>query len=167
MRLICVYSKYSTAYCCTTVIVQQRSRVSNLELFLMRVELNSFELGRKRVIQFMLCFYSYADGYKVTPCVFGYACGYRVMPCLFELCIVHFQLCLLPGALNAQPTGLFLVHSCYYLTVRHFTVVTDHASLTWLRNCKEPEGVVVRWISLRQPFDFKIVHKPGEHHKTC
>ena len=29
-----------------------------------------------------------------------------------------------------------------YLTGRHFTVVTDHASLIWLRNFKEPEGVV-------------------------
>ncbi len=28
----------------------------------------------------------------------------------------------------------------YYLTRQHFTVVTDHASLTWLRNFKEPEG---------------------------
>ncbi len=52
----------------------------------------------------------------------------------------------------------------YYLTGRHFTVVTDHASLTWLRNFKEPEGVVARWITRLQPFDFKIVHRPGKHH---
>ncbi len=41
----------------------------------------------------------------------------------------------------------------YYLTSRHFTVVTDHVSLTWLRNFKEPEGVVARWITWLQPFD--------------
>ncbi len=52
----------------------------------------------------------------------------------------------------------------YYLTGRHFTVVTDHASLTWLRNFKEPEVVVARWITRLQPFDFKIVHTPGKHH---
>ncbi len=52
----------------------------------------------------------------------------------------------------------------YYLTGRHFPVVTDHASLTWLRNFKEPEGVVARWVTRLQPFDFKIVHRPGKHH---
>ncbi len=52
----------------------------------------------------------------------------------------------------------------YYLTGRHFTVVTDHASLTWLRNFREPEGMVARWISRLQPFDFAIVHRPGKHH---
>ncbi len=46
----------------------------------------------------------------------------------------------------------------YYPTGRHFTVVTDHASLTWLRNFKEPEGVVGRWITRLRLFDFKIVH---------
>ncbi len=52
----------------------------------------------------------------------------------------------------------------YYLTGRHFMVVTDHASLTWLRNFREPEGMVARWILLLQPFDFAIVHQPGKHH---
>ncbi len=52
----------------------------------------------------------------------------------------------------------------YYLTGRHFTVVTDHASLTWLRNFREPEGMVARWIGRLQPFDFAIVHQPGKHH---
>ncbi len=52
----------------------------------------------------------------------------------------------------------------YYLTGRHFTVVTDHASLTWLRNFKEPEGVVAHWNTRLQSFDFKIVHWPSKHH---
>ncbi len=52
----------------------------------------------------------------------------------------------------------------YYLTGRHFTVVTDHASLPWLRNFRELEGVVARWITRLQPFDFKIIHRPGKHH---
>ncbi len=52
----------------------------------------------------------------------------------------------------------------YYLTGRHYTVVTDHASLTWLCNFREPEGMVARWIARLQPFDFTIVHRPGKHH---
>ncbi len=52
----------------------------------------------------------------------------------------------------------------HYLTGRHFTVVTDHASRTWLRNFKEPEDVVARWITLIQPCDFKIVHQPIKYH---
>ena len=52
----------------------------------------------------------------------------------------------------------------YYRTGRHFTVVTDHASLTWLRNFREPKGMVARWIVRLQPFDFAIVHQPGKHH---
>ncbi len=52
----------------------------------------------------------------------------------------------------------------YYLTGRHFTVVTDHVSLTWLCNFREPEGMVARWISRLQPFDFTIVHHLGKHH---
>ncbi len=52
----------------------------------------------------------------------------------------------------------------YYLTGHQFMVMTDHASLTWLRNFKEPEGVVARCITRLQPFDFDIVHRPGKHH---
>ncbi len=40
-------------------------------------------------------------------------------------------------------TELFL----YYLTGRHFTVVIYHASLTSLRNFREPDGMVARWIA--------------------
>ena len=52
----------------------------------------------------------------------------------------------------------------YYLTGRHFTVVTIHASLTWLRNFREPEGMLARWIARLQPFDFAIVQRHGTHH---
>ncbi len=35
----------------------------------------------------------------------------------------------------------------YYLTGWHFTVVTYHASLPWLHNFREPEGMIARWIA--------------------
>ena len=35
----------------------------------------------------------------------------------------------------------------HYLLGRHFTVRTDHNSLTWLMNFKEPQGQLARWKS--------------------
>ena len=42
--------------------------------------------------------------------------------------------------LLAVVTAVTLFKYCF--TGRHFTVVTDHDSITWLRNFKEPQGVV-------------------------
>ena len=38
-------------------------------------------------------------------------------------------------------------------------VVTDHASITCLRNFKEPEGAVGQWITR-----LHIMHRSGKHH---
>lgn len=48
-----------------------------------------------------------------------------------------------------------------YIEGSHFTVVTDHASLVWLQNLKDPAGRLSRWALRLQPYDFKIVHRPG------
>ena len=45
-----------------------------------------------------------------------------------------------------------------YLLGRHFTIRTDHGSLTWLHNFKDPDGQLARWIISLQEFDFKIEH---------
>ena len=52
----------------------------------------------------------------------------------------------------------------YYLLGRHFTLITDHASLTWLVQFKDPEGMVARWISRLDVFDFDTVHRAGKKH---
>ena len=49
----------------------------------------------------------------------------------------------------------------YYLIGRHFTVITDHASLTWLKNFKNPEGMVARWLQRLSPFDI-IKYSTGQ-----
>ncbi len=48
-----------------------------------------------------------------------------------------------------------------YLTGRHFTVATDYAIFIWLRN-QETQGVVAKWITRLQPFDFKIMQRTGK-----
>ena len=35
-------------------------------------------------------------------------------------------------------------HFKYYILGRHFNIITDHASLVWLKRLKNPEGMVAR-----------------------
>jgi hypothetical protein len=44
---------------------------------------------------------------------------------------------------------------------------TDHSSLTWLQNFKEPEGVVARWISCLDTYDFRVEHRKGKAHQNA
>ena len=55
----------------------------------------------------------------------------------------------------------FLQHFRPYLLGRHFVVRTNHGSLTWLRNFKDPEGQLARWLERLQEHHFDIVHRPG------
>lgn len=43
-----------------------------------------------------------------------------------------------------------------------FTVVTDHSSLRWLQNLREPHGKLARWAVRLQAFDITFVHRPGK-----
>lgn len=54
-----------------------------------------------------------------------------------------------------------------YLHGSHFLVRTDHASLTWLLNFKNPEGQVARWLEALQEYDFEIQHRPGRLHANA
>ena len=54
-----------------------------------------------------------------------------------------------------------------YLICRKFTLRTDHGSLTWLRNFKEPEGQLARWLEQLQELDFEIVHRRGRSHQNA
>ena len=52
----------------------------------------------------------------------------------------------------------------YYLLGRHFEIITDHASLVWLSNFRNPEGMVARWLQRLSPYDYTIRHRPGKEH---
>lgn len=62
---------------------------------------------------------------------------------------------------------IFTQHFRPYLLGRHFLLRTDHGSLTWMSNFRQPEGQLARWLEKLQEFDFKIVHRPGKRHQNA
>lgn len=50
-----------------------------------------------------------------------------------------------------------------YIEGAKFTVVTDHASLVWLQNFRDPTGRIARWALRMQAHDFEIKHRKGRH----
>jgi len=58
----------------------------------------------------------------------------------------------------------FVQHFHSYLLGWEFQLRTDHGSLTWLSNFKEPEGQLARWLERLQEFHFRIIHRPGKRH---
>jgi hypothetical protein len=56
-------------------------------------------------------------------------------------------------------------HFRHYLMGRHFEIRTDHASLVWLKNFKDADGMLSRWLSILYTFDFSISHRKGTQMK--
>jgi len=54
-----------------------------------------------------------------------------------------------------------------YLYGRKVTIRTDHASLQWLLNFKNPEGQIARWLNKLQTYDFCIVYRTGRSHQNA
>ena len=52
----------------------------------------------------------------------------------------------------------FTHHFRCYLIGWKFTFHTDHTSLTWLQNFREPEGQLARWLERLQEYDCARVH---------
>jgi len=56
----------------------------------------------------------------------------------------------------------------HYLLGRHFTLRTDHQSLTWLLNWKNPSSSqYYSWIEQIMEYDFTIQHRPGKNHTNA
>ena len=54
-----------------------------------------------------------------------------------------------------------------YLLGREFTLRTDHNSLVWVRNFKEPEGQLARSLQKLEEYNFTIVHHRGALHSNA
>ena len=59
---------------------------------------------------------------------------------------------------------VFIKQFHHYLWGRNFILRTDHASLKWLVNFKEPEGMLARWLSVLSNYDYTVEHRKGTAH---
>lgn len=51
----------------------------------------------------------------------------------------------------------------YYHLSREFLVRTDHSSLQWLMNFKEPQGQLARWLEVLSQYHMQIQHRSGKN----
>ena len=58
-------------------------------------------------------------------------------------------------------------HFRHYLYGQRFRIQTDHNSLRWVHNFKEPEEPVARWLEQLVEFDYEIKHRPGKAHENA
>lgn len=58
-------------------------------------------------------------------------------------------------------------HFHHYLYGRQFLVRSDHGSLRWLMNFKNPEGQLARWLEMLNTYDFTIEHRAGRVHSNA
>ena len=62
---------------------------------------------------------------------------------------------------------VFIQHFRPYLLGNQFTLRTDHGSLKWLWNFKQPEGQLARWLEKLQEYNFSIEHRRGRKHNNA
>jgi hypothetical protein len=54
-----------------------------------------------------------------------------------------------------------------YLYGQQFVARTDHNALKWLRNFKQPEGQVARWLEIPSEYNMEIEYRPGKQHANA
>ena len=61
----------------------------------------------------------------------------------------------------------FTQHFRHYLLGREFIVRSDHSSLQWLINFKQPQGQLARWLEALSQYHMTIKHRPGKQHANA
>ena len=55
----------------------------------------------------------------------------------------------------------------HYLLGQKFLLRTDHGSIRWLFEFKDPKGQVARWLETLAQYNFDIEHRPGSKHHNA
>jgi transposase InsO family protein len=59
-------------------------------------------------------------------------------------------------------------YRCYLYNSKHpWIAITDHASLQWLKNLKDPTSKLSRWALTLSAYDYVIQHRPGRLHANA
>jgi hypothetical protein len=61
----------------------------------------------------------------------------------------------------------FVKYFKHYLYGKEFLVRSDHGSLRWLFQFKNPECQLARWLETLSAFKFKIQHRSGTQHRNA
>ena len=61
----------------------------------------------------------------------------------------------------------FIKQLRHYLWGRKFIVRSDHAALKWIKNFKNPEGMIARWLSVLSTYNFTIEYRRGTAHTNA
>ena len=62
---------------------------------------------------------------------------------------------------------IFLGKYKHYVGGRKVKVRTDHGSLRWLFNFRNPEGQLARWLEFLSQFDLDLEYRPGKRHQNA
>ena len=54
---------------------------------------------------------------------------------------------------------VFVQHFLHYLQGKKFKLRTDHSSLQWLVNFRNPSGMLARWLEILGSFTFDIIYR--------
>ena len=62
---------------------------------------------------------------------------------------------------------VFVQQFSHYLMGKKYRIRTDHSSLQWLLNFRNPSGMLARWLEILGNFQFDILYRPGAQHTAA
>ena len=62
---------------------------------------------------------------------------------------------------------VFVQQFSHYLMGKKFNIRTDHSSLQWLLNFRNPSGMLARWLEILGNYQFNIMYRPGTQHTAA